>query len=309
MEEHKKRISQLTSFRTITVITISVVLWSSYSIMTSGEFVFSPTMGGFNFFLEAFEFPLKCLAAYIPTIGLIGLNHRSLQTNKQLEETERHNTFNNYYSHINELEKYVGKLVERGLFSDIDVRSVHATLFPKAQQGNYRVDITSASSLHKDFLIVCREAKMLLTAEHISDHDEEQFCHTAGILELKLINATGSNHSEKVEEYLSGAFDKFSGSQLLGHCLYELSRLLKNHFLLMCFDTSMTDIELKNTHNIFDLFIEAHLNSLGEIPLFEQEQSKTYGVDSQSLINHVDHMEKYIDKYLSRVQMVLEGVQ
>lgn len=58
---------------------------------------------------EWFKIPLWVLALLIPVLGLLNANHKSEQTRAQMELTRSQNNFANYYKHLEEFEKYMGR--------------------------------------------------------------------------------------------------------------------------------------------------------------------------------------------------------
>ncbi|MGR5271352.1 hypothetical protein ACPV4S_05940 [Vibrio alginolyticus] len=92
------------------------------------------------FFLDAMKVPGSILAFYLAVLGLIGANHRSEQTKKQISATGVQNRFSNYFKHLEEFKKHVEGLEDRKQINMTNIRMVHDTLFTKAyEDGDYKV--------------------------------------------------------------------------------------------------------------------------------------------------------------------------
>lgn len=93
------------------------------------------------FFLDAMKVPGSILAFYLAVLGLIGANHRSEQTKKQISATGEQNRFSNYFKHLEEFKKHVDGLEHRDQIDMTNIRMVHDTLFSKAYEfGDYKID-------------------------------------------------------------------------------------------------------------------------------------------------------------------------
>lgn len=104
---HNKKITELTSFRIVTLSMLFVVILSIYLIRINTPLIINLSADGFNTFTIIFNFPIKCIASYLAIIGLISLNHRSEQTAKQIEVAESQNKFSNHFKNLEEFDKYM----------------------------------------------------------------------------------------------------------------------------------------------------------------------------------------------------------
>ena len=92
------------------------------------------------FFLDAMKVPGSILAFYLAVLGLIGANHRSEQTKKQISATGEQNRFANYFKHLEEFKKHVEGLEKKDLIDMTKIRKVHDNVFPRAyEEGEYDV--------------------------------------------------------------------------------------------------------------------------------------------------------------------------
>lgn len=93
------------------------------------------------FFLDAMKVPGSILAFYLAVLGLIGANHRSEQTKKQISATGEQNRFANYFKHLEEFKKHVEGLEEKHQIDMSKIRMVHDNLFSQAYYyGDYDID-------------------------------------------------------------------------------------------------------------------------------------------------------------------------
>ncbi len=93
------------------------------------------------FFLDAMKVPGSILAFYLAVLGLIGANHRSEQTKKQISATGEQNRFANYFKHLEEFKKHVEGLEEKHQIDMSKIRMVHDNLFAQAYYyGDYDID-------------------------------------------------------------------------------------------------------------------------------------------------------------------------
>lgn len=92
----------------------------------------------FNEAVSIFKVPLGTLSTLIPIIAVFAANHRSEQTKHQLELSREQNNFSNYYTHLEEFEKYIENSKPRLLGEELQkgqARSLHRAIFPKAIEG------------------------------------------------------------------------------------------------------------------------------------------------------------------------------
>ncbi|MGV2986352.1 hypothetical protein ACE1OE_01820 [Vibrio sp. E150_011] len=121
----------------LATILISVSAISNYSLCLTPD--------GFENFIQLYNVPIKLAAAYGAILGLISLNHRSIQTKEQLDRTstqieliQAQNLFTNYYKHREEFVKYSDKIAGALECKPIDTAAfVHNNLFPNAKDGDY----------------------------------------------------------------------------------------------------------------------------------------------------------------------------
>lgn len=64
------------------------------------EFALSITAHGFNNFLEISKLPLLILASSVPLAAIVNNIHRTIQTEKQITESEKKNLSDSYYNHF-----------------------------------------------------------------------------------------------------------------------------------------------------------------------------------------------------------------
>ncbi|MEZ8738366.1 MULTISPECIES: hypothetical protein [unclassified Vibrio] len=142
-----KGISELTSIKIlswffgVTIFIVTILI--STSVIPNYSLSLTPK--GFENFITLFNAPIKLAAAYAAIVGLISLNHRSIQTKEQLDrastqiaQIQAQNLFANYYKHREEFVKYSDKIAGALECQPIDVAGlVHINLFPNAKGGDY----------------------------------------------------------------------------------------------------------------------------------------------------------------------------
>ncbi|HCH5256266.1 TPA: hypothetical protein NKY93_003565 [Vibrio parahaemolyticus] len=139
----------LWSFGFVFVITFTISLFDSLTLE------FKPTSEGVNYLVfELFKAPVAVAGFALPILGLIGLNHRSEQTKKQISATGAQNRFANYFKHLEEFKKHVEGLEDQKQIDMTNIRMIHDNLFSRAYAfGDYDIDSEELEKVH-DLLIV-----------------------------------------------------------------------------------------------------------------------------------------------------------
>ncbi|MBY7846727.1 hypothetical protein KW417_14380 [Vibrio fluvialis] len=146
MDKRNKNFDPEISFLDLRVVRITIGIMLSASIVMA-LIIYNQTRlelrfdyEGFNNLLNIFKVPLGFSALIIPIVALLAANHRSEQTKKQIEVTNKQNCFSNYYKHLEEFEKHFQKYesVNRNM-TRLDSRHMHGLMFPRALEGDYRV--------------------------------------------------------------------------------------------------------------------------------------------------------------------------
>ncbi|TOL25180.1 hypothetical protein [Vibrio parahaemolyticus] len=115
------------------------------------------------FFLDAMKVPGSILAFYLAVLGLIGANHRSEQTKKQISVTGEQNRFSNYFKHLEEFKKHVEGLEEKHQIDMSKIRMVHDNLFSQAYEyGDYNI---SSNALEVVFVALSRANECMKVAK------------------------------------------------------------------------------------------------------------------------------------------------
>lgn len=143
----RKGIFELTSTKILSwffgVVILVVIISLSISVIPNHSLSLTPE--GFENFIKLYNAPIKLAAAYGAILGLISLNHRSVQTKEQLDRASKQiaqiqaqNLFTNYYKHREEFVKYSDKIAGALECEPIDIAAlVHSNLFPNAKGGDY----------------------------------------------------------------------------------------------------------------------------------------------------------------------------
>ncbi|HIF5583917.1 TPA: hypothetical protein ACX3CS_004868 [Vibrio parahaemolyticus] len=132
----------LWSFGVMFVVTFTISLFDAVTLE------FKPSSEGVNYLVfELFKAPVAVAGFALPILGLIGLNHRSEQTKKQIEEASVQNDFANYYKHKEEFLKYVDSIDESKYFVASKMTRMHGWLFPASRCRNFKVNPDSVHRL------------------------------------------------------------------------------------------------------------------------------------------------------------------
>lgn len=133
----------LWSFGFVFVITFTISLFDAITLE------FKPTSEGVNYLVfELFKAPVAVAGFALPLLGLIGLNHRSEQTKKQIASatlqlaiSERQNLFNNYFKHLEEFIKHVTRNLKSGEVNTSTLRHGHDFLYPNSlSKGDFSIN-------------------------------------------------------------------------------------------------------------------------------------------------------------------------
>ncbi|PMJ99538.1 hypothetical protein [Vibrio sp. 10N.261.55.A7] len=127
-----RKLTQLWSFRTALGIPVAASMVASGMVLLSVPLTFDPTHTGLECFWELFNIPIKLLSSAIPLVGLVALNHRSIQTARQIELSQEQNIFTNYYKHREEFIKYAEANFPKESIKPI---YAHQFLFPYIKEG------------------------------------------------------------------------------------------------------------------------------------------------------------------------------
>ncbi|TOL25179.1 hypothetical protein [Vibrio parahaemolyticus] len=113
---------------------------------------------GVNYLVfELFKAPVAVAGFALPILGLIGLNHRSEQTKKQiagatlqLASSERQNLFNNYFKHLEEFIKHVTRNLKSGEVNTSTLRHGHDFLYPNSlSEGDFSINPDAIEGIEK----------------------------------------------------------------------------------------------------------------------------------------------------------------
>ncbi len=134
---------------------------------------------GFNRLIDLYKVPLGILATGLAVIGILGANHRSEQTKRQIQRTSHQidlttkqielsrdqNNFSNYFKHIEEFEKY-RETLKSDLVEVKKMRNIHSRIFPGARDGNFRVDDVLAGFFALQLERLYLHFERMSTADH-----------------------------------------------------------------------------------------------------------------------------------------------
>lgn len=101
----------------IAFLWFGIFAWKGTSLLMSSE--------GFDNFLNISKLPLACLSLSLPLGVIVNNIHRTIQTNKQIEETEKKNKNDIYYSHI----KFIVDNLNAISLKEIKIEQPHGDYF------------------------------------------------------------------------------------------------------------------------------------------------------------------------------------
>ncbi|MDN2481116.1 hypothetical protein [Vibrio agarivorans] len=295
----EKKISQLWSFRVATLLIFGLVIWSTLEIHNARDYVLTTTSEGFSDILEVFKFPIALLASYLPTIGLIGLNHRSLQTKYQIRQTNNQDAFTNYYKHIEEYTKYINDTLNTGEKSYVDIRKSHYSLFPDAQEGVLEISQEHSYLAYRELMDVFSQSLAILNENTFNENQVAEYTSRVRNLEFKISKQIALNSDELKTV---GIDDYYSNHELVGYCLNVLSGLYNLKYKLMKFDTRFSSIELSNIHFILEFYRDWHskmaLNNIEKLSDITDDKFADYRFLSSDLKKHIERAKTKIEEYL-----------
>lgn len=181
---------------------------------------FSPN--GYETFIEISKLPLGVLALTIPVTAVIAAIHRSIQTAKQIEETQVKNTVDLYYAH---LKFFIDQLKDNDIVDS--AIKVHKKLYPNLSPHKYNITKNEEylHEMHKTYE---------LAKEAISYYEETLDIHssanelskietpdetTLAMLQLKIYEIDKhKNKNKEVENLFMDYFKKIEN-------LYNLSNM------------------------------------------------------------------------------------
>lgn len=255
-------ITELTSFKALSWIFGLLILGSIISISFSilPDYSISLTSQGFKRFFELYDAPIKLVGSYGAILGLISLNHRSIQTkvqldisSKQIELSRSQNQFTNYYQHREEFIKYTEKIATPLGSNPIDTAVlVHSNLFPNAKNGDY----DPYEIVTSDFFE--RLSKILIECDYCFETDQFNLVKDSIFKmrldclfnDLKILTGTAHERSSIFED-INSLHDLADSVHIIGSTFYLL---LSDYWVMARFEK---DIQTRGTRDI--------MRALGEL--------------------------------------------
>lgn len=177
---------------------------------------FKPTSEGVNYVVfELFKAPVAVAGFALPILGLIGLNHRSEQTKKQIASatlqlaiSERQNLFNNYFKHLEEFKKHIESMDGERLLRVSSITHLHDRLFEGVKVfGDYDICSPALDELLrnlKETVSFIENANNLSEIINFADEKEHHFSSIPSVFCIDKITTKamiGKSSSKMVEEY------------------------------------------------------------------------------------------------------------
>jgi len=118
-------------FLVMLLFTATPCLWYAFQL----PFDFTPTGISYLFF-DVLKVPLSLAGFFLSILGLIGLNHRSEQTQEQIKLTRLQANFTNHFKNQEEFIKHVQSSVPEWVLRQSDIRIFYQNLFPNSEMGD-----------------------------------------------------------------------------------------------------------------------------------------------------------------------------
>ncbi|MGI3033398.1 hypothetical protein ACRTES_12075 [Vibrio diabolicus] len=148
----------LWSFGFVFVITFTISLFDAVTLE------FKPTSEGVNYLVfELFKAPVAVAGFALPILGLIGLNHRSEQTKRQLALASVQNNFANHYKYQEEFIKYCDLVCK--ISSRAEATHAYNRLFPESIKGKLTIDNDLLVEINELLRVYAQTIPTVLTPE------------------------------------------------------------------------------------------------------------------------------------------------
>lgn len=157
------------------LIIISLSLITMWVILKHGNYSACYTSDCFNNLVIIFKVPLGLFAMLIPVIAVYAANHRSEQTKRQISLSKEQNNFINYYKHIEEFEKYTGRLGLNKYVSNIN--RVHMCMFGENKDTTFELThdtLHEVTRLSKEVYLSFRRFEKFLSNTGRKDLSERE---------------------------------------------------------------------------------------------------------------------------------------
>ncbi|MGR5260332.1 hypothetical protein ACPV5Q_10190 [Vibrio astriarenae] len=291
-----KSITELPWFKNATfiyallaVIFASIILWDLWN-----NYILDVSIDGLNHSISSIFAPLvKLTAAYASFVGLLALNHRSIQSKEQIAKAERQielanrqfelaskqfklvqkqNVFTNYYKHIEEFTKYVEN--KGGVFKDLNPHKAHSIMFPDAKEGDYTPRQLDIKNIETSISFACGYLRQAL-----EDNDYVSVIEAIKIITLNLeiptsgaLNYYGDTTTARSVNYILASMNNKVEDSAVA-LIQGIYKLLNNYMSLQAFEQTqqcnvynkLLSANIQLTGRNSSLSIQKLSNLLGEI--------------------------------------------
>lgn len=239
-------------YAVLAVIFASIILWDLWN-----NYILDVSIDGLNHSISSMFAPLiKLTAAYASFVGLLALNHRSIQSKEQIAKAERQielanrqfelaskqfklaqkqNVFTNYYKHIEEFTKYIEN--KGGVFKGLNSHKAHRIMFPDAKEGDYTPRQLDMKNIETSISFACGYLRQAL-----EDNDYSNVIEAIKIITLNLeiptsgaLNYYGETTTARSVNYILASMNNkvMDSSVALVKGIYQL---LDNYMSLQAFE-------------------------------------------------------------------------
>ncbi|MDE1465455.1 hypothetical protein [Spartinivicinus poritis] len=151
-----------TSTKAVTFIIIIIALTISINIYLNENLSFTPTAQGFTDLIDTFKVPLGVLSLLIPTLGIMAVHHRSIQSAEQIRIIEEQRIFSNYFKHFEMFEKHLDNIENIHFDSKT---ALYELFYPHSKAGDLSIDINLKGAVDELIKETITNLKQLNTNE------------------------------------------------------------------------------------------------------------------------------------------------
>lgn len=255
--KHSKSLMQLTSTKYVIGMLVIIAVICMFIIFYYSEVSADPSYKGFNQFIVIFKFPIALLSMILPVIGLIGINHRSEQTMRQIELASNQSSFSNYYKHLEEFEKYSSNLIEKYINQEkikpvnpnmgTWIRFLHHTIYPGARNGVFDIPEQIFNDLEDTILFYEQSNESFMYQENTTPDKVQIFIDHQLPKLMRLFSVQDSNYPKSTDHY----------SVIRGRFADEFGHLLLFFLDIMAFDIiysgkDFIDLNYQKVYRVFE---------------------------------------------------------